>query len=766
MNHNQKQNTRLSDIQQEKLFDTIFNNTQTGFLIVEEETQIILKTNKYICELLKLSENEIEGRFLIEFMKPSPKYNKLKIKQKKAYTLECNLILNNDEHLDILRYISFTDIDNRAIAIENIIDISARKQNEIEKEKAKKAAESANKSKSEFIANISHEFRTPMNAIIGISWALMNYDSKNLTDEQLEGLDHIHKGGTRLLDLVNDILDLSKIEAGKMNVILKHFELEVLISDIKNLAEDLLRDKNVRFYVKKSSDISDTIISDQKKLFQILQNLISNSIKFTDNGKIQLHIYKLKTHLYFEVSDTGIGIDKKFLAKIFSKFEQIDSSDQKKQKGTGLGLAICKEIVKLLHGEISIESKVNEGTVVKFYIPYQVSEQLKIQSTEKSLVKESEYKHLQRQLNALLIEDNLDLSYLFKKYLSKNNISLKLVDNGLDGYKLIKDINPDLIIIDLKIPKLSGFELMRRLQFNNRYNKLPIIIVSELDDAPNEAIYKYDTFLRKPVNEKQLINTIYKILDYNLNKKFVLTIYSENLNTLKYLKSNLPDNYFYIIPASEKNKFNDCVIGIEADITIIDIDNVSKQIDLSELKLSINKNKKNKLYVFLVNTKSEVDDIKIKDHIIYLLKDSNMIKGLHQIISNRTGILLKPAHMPKILIAEDEEFGIMTFKMALHDKFQLLFSRDGQETIDLFFSENPDMVLMDILMPKVNGYNAFDEIRRRSKNNKIPIIAVTALAMADEKEKIINHGFNDYISKPFNENDLLNLINKHIQNIK
>lgn len=766
MNHNQKQNTRLSDIQQEKLFDTIFNNTQTGFLIVEEETQIILKTNKYICELLKLSENEIEGRFLIEFMKPSPKYNKLKIKQKKAYTLECNLILNNDEHLDILRYISFTDIDNRAIAIENIIDISARKQNEIEKEKAKKAAESANKSKSEFIANISHEFRTPMNAIIGISWALMNYDSKNLTDEQLEGLDHIHKGGTRLLDLVNDILDLSKIEAGKMNVILKHFELEVLISDIKNLAEDLLRDKNVRFYVKKSSDISDTIISDQKKLFQILQNLISNSIKFTDNGKIQLHIYKLKTHLYFEVSDTGIGIDKKFLAKIFSKFEQIDSSDQKKQKGTGLGLAICKEIVKLLHGEISIESKVNEGTVVKFYIPYQVSEQLKIQSTEKSLVKESEYKHLQRQLNALLIEDNLDLSYLFKKYLSKNNISLKLVDNGLDGYKLIKDINPDLIIIDLKIPKLSGFELMRRLQFNNRYNKLPIIIVSELDDAPNEAIYKYDTFLRKPVNEKQLINTIYKILDYNLNKKFVLTIYSENLNTLKYLKSNLPDNYFYIIPASEKNKFNDCVIGIEADITIIDIDNVSKQIDLSELKLSINKNKKNKLYVFLVNTKSEVDDIKIKDHIIYLLKDSNMIKGLHQIISNRTGILLKPAHMPKILIAEDEEFGIMTFKMALHDKFQLLFSQDGQETIDLFFSENPDMVLMDILMPKVNGYNAFDEIRRRSKNNKIPIIAVTALAMADEKEKIINHGFNDYISKPFNENDLLNLINKHIQNIK
>jgi len=403
-------------------------------------------------------------------------------------------------------------------------DITKRKTAEQHLEKARDAAEAANKAKSQFLANMSHEIRTPMNAIISISKALCRHNTTNLTDKQRDGLEMIYRSGQRLLLLINDILDLSKIESGKIEVKVKSLSIDALIAGIRSMVKTLKDNPNVEFVVQRSDSVPNTLLSDAEKLHEILTNIISNSIKFTRRGRIILKTYVENQRLYFAVSDTGVGIDEKHLGSIFEEFTQVDSSSTRKYQGSGLGLAICRKMVNLLGGKIWAESKPGKGTTVTFYIPVMIEAAANstesVQPDEIDTANEDSANagrsgrsadEKRRSLATVLIAEDDEFSRSAVEMMLEHRYRLVFAEDGAEVVEKYFAIHPDVVLMDIMMPVMDGYEAFDRIRAQADGPVTPIIALTAKamkNDREELLEYGFSDYIPKPIDDEALIRTI------------------------------------------------------------------------------------------------------------------------------------------------------------------------------------------------------------------------------------------------------------------
>ena len=431
-------------------------------------------------------------------------------------------------------------------------------------------AQSANKSKSIFLARMSHELRTPLNAILGFSNLLSK--SNNINTSEKDNLQTVKKSANYLLNIINEILELSKIEAGKIEIIPKTIDLYETIQEIEALFLFRSKSKGLSFNIKYDENLPRYITLDGQRLKQILINLLSNALKFTQKGEINLYIYESMNKLFFEVSDTGIGINNIDLKKIFKPFEQIKQEDYNKN-GTGLGLAITSELISLMGGTIYAKSQEGKGSKFYFSVSYENATKDLIQTIkDKNLILGIKNKEFSKTI--LVVDDIYENRKLLVELLNYYGFKTIQAKDGLEALDIYKKEKIDLIFMDILMPKLNGIETIKRIRIEDK--KIPIVVVSANvfnEDRKNALDNGADGFMAKPIVESELLLILQKYVDADL-------IYD------KETKKDIPVTY--------------C--------------NIDKEL-LEKLVLHCNNMDNEKIYELLNNTNLEkefIQDIKIK----------------------------------------------------------------------------------------------------------------------------------------------------------
>jgi signal transduction histidine kinase/CheY-like chemotaxis protein len=388
-------------------------------------------------------------------------------------------------------------------------EIFHRKQTQEELLNAKHAAEEANRAKSTFLANMSHELRTPLNAIIGYSEMLEEETRDSGNVENVQDLKKIQGAGKHLLALINDVLDLSKIEAGKMGLHLETFEVSQVIDEMVTTLQPAAAKNSNSIRVQLGENVG-AMRADITKVRQILFNLLSNACKFTDHGTISLNVDQLKVEgrnwIQFQVSDTGIGISATQKENLFKEFAQADSSIARKYGGTGLGLAITHRFVQLMKGKISVESEAGQGATFTVQLPAQVAvettESAPLEGASNDPVKLPETKpHLD---TILVIDDDPSVRDLMSRFLTKLDFHVVAATNGEDGFRLAKKIRPLLITLDVVMPECDGWTVLNRLKNDPELADIPVIMVTVVDNEARGLDLGASNYLIKPVQRERL----------------------------------------------------------------------------------------------------------------------------------------------------------------------------------------------------------------------------------------------------------------------
>ena len=399
-----------------------------------------------------------------------------------------------------------------------IFDITQKKLIEEELKQAHEQAKAASQAKTRFLANMSHEIRTPMNAIMGLSQTIIK-NPQDLSEKQYKAIDTIYKSGQRLLGLINSVLDLSRIESGKVDVKKEIVHMDDIISVLIPIAQNLIGEKDVSFSVQKNDFVPGSFISDTQIIHEILLNIIGNAVKFTEQGKVELIISYHEGKLFFEVKDTGIGISKEDIELIFEEFRQVDSSNTRKYQGSGLGLAISKKFIEILGGTIDVESLVGKGTTFKFFIPVEPVSEEKQPTENPGTEKDTSYEKsgTGRKYRILIAEDDKFNQQAIEMML-EDHYDVVFADNGAAALEEFTPDKFDLVLADIEMPIMDGCTFVDKLHEKYENLRIPVIAMTAWamnQDRENIMEHAFDDYITKPLDYDGLISIIEKYIEHS-----------------------------------------------------------------------------------------------------------------------------------------------------------------------------------------------------------------------------------------------------------
>ncbi|WP_108650318.1 response regulator [Dongshaea marina] len=681
-------------------------------------------------------------------------------------------------------------------------------------EKAEALAQ-ASKYKSQFLANMSHELRSPLNSLLLLADSLRQNKEGNLNEDQVESAGIIFDSGNDLLSLINEILDLSKIEAGRMDLNLESVALDELGDEVKAGFGHLARAKGLKLEIELTEVLPEKITTDRKRLMQILKNLVSNAIKFTEHGEIAIHFrvpedsvrfkhsgLSVEQSLAIEVSDTGIGLAADKQKMIFEAFQQADGGTARRYGGTGLGLAISRELANLLGGEIQLESEPGKGSTFTLYLPLAMTQpeidvetkahfplekppapKLQIKSAAKPVV--TPFADDRNQLEddkqtLLVIEDDVNFAKILYQHARDHHFNCLVALTGEEGLELAKQHQPTAITLDLKLPGVDGWAVLGCLKDDPQTRHIPVHIISSLEGDAESLRRGAIGHLAKPATQKDLEDVFGRIEAISSQQLKRLLLVEDSRGDRKAV-TELLDGMEIIIDEVEsgeeafealRQQKYDCVI---LDLGLRDMDggellrklNHESKVDIPPVIIytarDLTRDEEIELReyastIVLKNVRSQerlLDEVSLFLHSVV----SDMPEQKQKIISNlhdTDSMLINR----KVLVVDDDMRTMFALSKLLSSHgLVVLRAEDGAKALEVLGSA-PDieLVLTDIMMPGMDGYETIEKIRAQERFRKLPIIALTAKAMAEDRERCFAVGASDYLPKPVDQTRLLSML--------
>ncbi|MFZ6031302.1 MAG: response regulator [Chloroflexota bacterium] len=707
------------------------------------------------------------------------------------------------------------------------------RQNQIlrdaQQELERKAAELslASKYKSEFLANMSHELRTPLNSMLILAGMLASNEDGNLTPEQVESAQVIHAGGNDLLNLINEILDLAKVEAGRMEFHFAPMEWQILPARMHAQFDPVAERKGITFTTTIEENVPSHFVTDDKRLAQVVKNLLSNAFKFTEEGQVALRIFRPaadvdlsasnltpETAVAIAVSDTGIGMTLEQQRVVFEAFQQADGSTSRQYGGTGLGLTITREITHHLGGQVTLESKPGEGSTFTIYLPLNTAaeplnaadqapwdtkkkpaaasdrtpaESASVQkkaaaapSTRPSLVPDDRAEVQAGDKVLLVIEDDPKFAKIVLNYARKKGFKCISAGDGESALALCKSHAPSAIILDLKLPGMSGWDVLDVLKGNPDLRHIPVHIMS-VDDEHLSAYQRGAMgFLTKPVNQKTLEEAFNRIESFIIGKIRSLLLVEDDDTLRLSVKKLLEGSDVAITEAASGKAALEQLAGQYFDCMILDLS--LPDISGFELLNRMDNDENIPKCPVIIYTGRELSEEENQELMKYA--DSVIVKGvksperlldetalfLHRVVADmpeEKQKTIRKLHNPEtalqdkqILIVDDDARNAFALSKLLSDKgVKVHIAPNATRALDMLETQKGvDLILTDIMMPGMDGYALIRTLRQQTPFSKLPIIALTAKAMKGDREKCLHAGANDYLSKPIEPDRLFSLL--------
>jgi signal transduction histidine kinase/DNA-binding response OmpR family regulator/HAMP domain-containing protein len=670
--------------------------------------------------------------------------------------------------------------------------------NEVLEEKAGELTQTS-KYKSQFLANMSHELRTPLNSILILAKLLAENKHKMTAEKQIEYAQNIHNSGTDLLNLIDEILDLSKVEAGKIELDIEKVNIDELSDNLRSMFTEIANNRSIDFeIIHQTENFTLPFYTDKQRLGQILRNLLSNAFKFTGKGgkvTLDINVAPPGDLVAFAVTDTGIGIPKDKQKIIFQAFQQADGSTKRKYGGTGLGLSISQELAHALGGQLELESEEGKGSRFTCYLPLRSDPSLREpvpvpppatreeQATafysgadtgdDRSAIRENDK-------IVLIIEEDVNFAKLLLDSLRERNYKGILTHQRSTGPSLARYYKPDIIALDLCLPARDSYEVLRQLKSSPDLRHIPVQVFSEYDDRKESLALGAFDFIKKPVSAPEIQAAFSRVEEFIRRKLKKLLVVEDNEQENKAICELIGNGDIRSYPVyrggdayeiMQKEKFDCTIIDLGLpDMSGIDLlEKIKATEGLNKMPIIVYTGKDldreevaylNQLADTIVLKTASSKERLLDEVALFLHRGgtaspgeerqiTGKLKGTNEVLKNR-----------KVLIVDDDLRNSYSLTNALEeDELRCITAENGRSAITLLNEHSDiDIILMDVMMPEMDGYEATREIRKMDKFGKLPIIALTAKAMKVDREKCLEAGMSDYISKPVDMDLLLSLM--------